>query len=63
MGILNNLENAWDIEGQPEFESTPMSETDNMGRDKVWTKGPAVYDSLTVKLFAETCCSECSCGK
>ena len=69
MGILDNLENSmddnfdWCKTGYPEFESTPMTETDNMGRDKVWTKGPAVYDSLSVKLFSETCCSDCSCGK
>jgi hypothetical protein len=60
MGILDNLENAWD--DNFEFESKPMEETDNIGR-KAWTKGPAVYDSLTVKLFSETCCASCSCGK
>jgi hypothetical protein len=60
MGILDNLENAWDDEFQ--FESKPMEETDNMGRSTgAWTKGPAVYDSLAVKLFSETCCSDCSC--
>ena len=60
MGILDNFENAWD--GEFQTESTPMPETDNMGRSTgVWTKGPAVYDSLTVKLFSETCCKNCSC--
>jgi hypothetical protein len=60
MGILDNLENAWDDEFQ--FESKPMEETDNMGRSTgVWTKGPAVYDSLALKLFSETCCTDCSC--
>jgi hypothetical protein len=60
MGILDNLENAWDDEFQ--FESKPMEETDNIGRSTgAWTKGPAVYDSLAVKLFSETCCTDCSC--
>jgi hypothetical protein len=58
MGILNNFENAWD----EEFESKPMPETDNMGRSTgAWTKGPAVYDSLTLKLFSEEVCTDCSC--
>jgi hypothetical protein len=71
MGILDNLENAWDAEGQPEFESKNMPITDNMGREAfwedlgrpegAWTKGPAVYDSLTIKLFSEACCTNCSC--
>ena len=52
MGILDNLENAWDIDFQ--FESKPMSTTDNMGR-------PTEDSSLAVKLFSETCCSDCSC--
>jgi hypothetical protein len=60
MGILDNLENAWDDEFQ--FESNPIIETDNIGRStEVWTKGAATYDSLAVKLFSETCCSNCSC--
>jgi hypothetical protein len=61
MGILDNLENSWDL-NPPEFESTPILETDNMGRSTgAWTKGPAVYDSLALKLFSETCCTDCSC--
>jgi hypothetical protein len=52
MGILDNLENAWDIypEGQfdnlsqklfsdnvcKECESKPIVEFDNMGREKFW---------------------------
>ena len=60
MGILDNFENAWDPELQ--LESTPISETDNMGRSTgAWTKGPAVYDALAVKLFSEACCTNCSC--
>jgi hypothetical protein len=59
-GFLENFENAWDSELQ--FESTHITETDNMGRSTgAWTKGPAVYDSLTVKLFSETVCEKCSC--
>jgi hypothetical protein len=58
MGILNNFENAWD----GEFESKPMPETDNMGRSPgAWKTGPAVYNALTLKLFSETVCKECSC--
>jgi hypothetical protein len=52
MGILDNLENAWDIDFQ--FESKPMSTTDNMGR-------PTEEPNLAVKLFSETCCTDCSC--
>jgi hypothetical protein len=63
MGILENFENAWDIEFQekPEYESKPMPVTDNMGREVfwedmgrpngAWTKGIASYDALTVDLF------------
>jgi hypothetical protein len=62
MGILDNLENAWEIEGQPEFESTPISETDNMGREVFWEDmGRPEYPNLAVKLFSETCCTDCSC--
>ena len=67
MGILDNLENAWELDpeqnldwcksGVPEFESTPMVETDAMGRDQFWQEEP----NLSVKLFSDTCCSECSC--
>lgn len=34
MGILDNLENAWDDDFQ--FESKPISEKDAMGREKFW---------------------------
>ncbi len=63
MGILENFENAWDIEFQekPEYESKPMPVTDNMGREVFWedmgrpeggwTKGIASYDASTVDLF------------
>ena len=34
MGILDNLESAWDEEFH--FESKPIPETDNMGREKFW---------------------------
>lgn len=51
MGILENFENAWDIDFQ--FESKPMPVTDNMGRPE--------YENLAVKLFSETCCTDCGC--
>ena len=50
MGILDNLENAWDADFL--FESKPMPVTDNMGREE---------PNLAVKLFSETCCTDCSC--
>ena len=48
MGILDNLENAWDEDFL--FESKPMVSTDNMGR-------PIDDSSLAVKIFSETCCT------
>ena len=59
MGILDNLENSWELEvpEPPEFESSPIAETDAMGRDKFWQEEP----NLAVKLFSETCCTDCSC--
>ena len=60
MGILDNFENAWDIDSQ--FESKPMPETDNMGREKFWEDlGRPEEPNLAVKLFSETCCTDCSC--
>jgi hypothetical protein len=67
MGILENLENAWDIESNPEtqspkFESEPMPVTDNMGREKFWEDlGRPEHENLAVKFFSETCCENCSC--
>jgi hypothetical protein len=67
MGILDNFENAWDIDFQeepkaPEYESKPMTETDNMGREKFWEDlGRPEEPNLAVKIFSETCCSNCSC--
>ena len=52
MGILENFENAWDVDIQ--FESTPIKPIDNAGR-------PLVESSLAAKLFSETCCDGCSC--
>ena len=59
MGILDNLENSWELEvpEPPQFESTPMVETDAMGRDKFWQEEL----NLAVKLFSDTCCEGCSC--
>jgi len=62
MGILDNLENSWDIEVRPEpsnpqYESSPFPLTDNMGRNQFWQEEP----NLAVKLFSDTCCNGCSC--
>ncbi len=60
MGILDNLENAWDENF--EFESKPVAETDSMGREKFWEDlGRPENDGLALKLFKEECCSQCSC--
>lgn len=61
MGILDNLENAWDADFL--FESKPMVETDAMGREMFWQDlgRPDEDQSLAVKLFSETCCTDCSC--
>ncbi len=60
MGILDNLESAWDEEFL--FESKPMPITDNMGREVFWEDlGRPEDTSLAVKLFSETCCENCSC--
>ena len=60
MGILDNLENAWDNEFS--FESKPVIDKDSMGRDKFWEDlGRPEEANLSVKLFSETCCSGCTC--
>ncbi len=61
MGILDNLENAWD--DNFEFESKSMPVTDGMGREMFWEDlgRPTEATSLAVKLFSETCCTNCSC--
>lgn len=60
VGILDNLEGAWDEEFL--FESKPMPITDNMGREVFWEDlGRPEDTSLAVKLFSETCCENCSC--
>ena len=67
MGILENFENAWDVDFQeepkpPEFESKPINIKDNMGREVFWEDlGRPEETSLAVKIFSETCCSDCSC--
>ncbi len=75
MGILDNLENAWDeldenqnldwcATSKIQFESMPIQETDNMGREVFWEDlGRPEEPNLSVKLFSETCCSDCLCGK
>jgi hypothetical protein len=61
MGILDNLENAWDPEFQ--FESTPISDTDNMGREIFWNDlGRPENDGLALKMFKEECCDNCTCS-
>ena len=63
MGILDNLENAWDIGDQPEFESNPMPITDNMGREAFWEDmGRPENNGLSLKIFKEECCSDCQCS-
>lgn len=62
MGILDNLENAWDEEFS--FESKPMPVNDDMGREKFWEDlGRPEEPNLAVKLFSETCCTNCNCSK
>jgi hypothetical protein len=67
MGFLENLENAWDIEvksepANPKTESSPIPETDAMGREKFWEDlGRPEYPNLAAKIFSETCCQNCSC--
>ena len=60
MGILDNLENAWDDNFM--FESKSMPITDNMGKEMFWEDlGRPEETSLSVKLFSETVCKDCSC--
>jgi hypothetical protein len=62
MAILENLENAWDDDFQ--FESNPIVQTDAMGREVFWNDlGRPEEANLAVKLFSETCCSDCLCGE
>jgi hypothetical protein len=61
MGILDNFENA--LNDNFEFESKPIVETDAMGREIFWQDmGRPEEPNLAVKLFSETCCTNCSCG-
>jgi hypothetical protein len=65
MGILDNLEGAWDENFQ--FESKPISETDNLGREKFWEdlgrpdSSEVKNDGLALKMFKEACCDNCQC--
>ena len=60
MGILDNFENAWDVYDQS--ESKPMPITDNMGREVFWEDiGRPENDGLALKMFKETCCTDCDC--
>jgi len=60
MGILENLENAWDEDFL--FESKQIVEKDSMGREKFWEDLGRPDDT---NLLAQTSCScsGCSCGK
>jgi hypothetical protein len=60
MGILDNLENAWDENFL--FESKPIVEKDAMGREKFWEDLGRPDDT---NLLAQTSCScsGCTCGK
>ena len=61
MGILDNLENAWDPEFQ--FESKTIVETDAMGREIFWNDlGRPENDGLALKMFKEECCDNCTCS-
>jgi hypothetical protein len=61
MGILDNLENSWDPEFQ--FESTPIPNTDNIGREIFWNDlGRPDNDGLALKMFKEECCNNCTCS-
>ena len=71
MGILDNLENAWELNPEQnldwchtssQFESSPIVDTDAMGREIFWQDmGRPEEPNLAVKLFSETCCTNCSC--
>ena len=56
IGFLDNLENAWD--DNLSLESKAIPETDAMGRERFWEKE---HPNLAVKIFSETCCTDCSC--
>lgn len=61
MGILDNLENAWEKELSIESKSMPV--TDNMGRETFWEDmGRPENDGLALKIFKEECCSDCDCS-
>jgi len=66
MGILDNLENAWDPEFQ--FESKPIIETDAIGREIFWNdigrpnELHVENDGLALKMFKEQCCDNCNCS-
>ena len=61
MGILDNLENAW--EKELSIESKPMPVIDNMGREIFWEdNGRPENDGLALKMFKEECCSDCDCS-
>jgi len=60
MGILDNFENA--LNDNFEFESTPMAETDAMGREKFW-EDLGRPDNTNLLAQTSCSCSGCECGK
>lgn len=60
MGILDNLENAWDEEFS--FESKPIAETDAMGREKFWEDLGRPETSGELKMASSCECNGCTCS-
>ncbi len=65
MDGMKNSEIAWDEEFS--FESNPIPETDNLGREKFWEDlgrpdpSDVKNDGLALKIFKEACCDQCNC--
>jgi hypothetical protein len=65
MDGMKNSETAWDQEFS--FESNPIPETDNLGREKFWEDlgrpdpSDVKNDGLALKIFKESCCDQCNC--
>jgi hypothetical protein len=61
MGILDNVEGAWDENFQFESKSTPV--TDSMGREAFWEDmGRLAEESdLNLELFSKRCSLDCGC--
>ena len=59
MGILDNLENAWD----EDFQIKSNIVKDLIEKDLFWQDlgRPEEDSSLALKMFKEECCDNCSC--